>query len=286
MAFKTLEGLNGQLRQEMERRQRLAVLSGRERSPPPTLPAPLSRKGSLKSATKETIVPGKGPAAAKDTTIPDEGPTTGVAEREAPACLVGHTMIWRTCLLSEAVECCESRLGELYLEPLTSSPGDFSGRTAVAYFSPQRETVDRYAMYKKHRFSIAELAILQVAVPDSLVQSLSINYLWADGDESQSWKKVIWSCRRGERLPKDLRYMGNKDLWIEHIAKSTNAKFAAMESYTQIQYSDALVVQIDGERRNAIQWVFYSDHAEELFAQCCKGKTWIHSIGKLVEASK
>ncbi|KAJ5382699.1 hypothetical protein N7517_000610 [Penicillium concentricum] len=59
-----------------------------------------------------------------------------------------------------------------------------------------------------------------------------------------------------------------------------------MESYTEIQSSDALVIQVDGEWRNAIQWVFYSDHAEELFAQCCKGKIWIHSIGKLVEAFK
>lgn len=73
-------------------------------------------------------------------------------------------------------------------------------------------------MYKKHRFSIAELTILQVAVVDSLVQSLLINYLCADGAESQSWKKVIWNCRRDQRLPKDLRYMGNKDLWIGCIA--------------------------------------------------------------------
>ncbi|KAJ6133490.1 hypothetical protein N7471_008705 [Penicillium samsonianum] len=51
-AFKTLEGLNSQLRKEMERRRRLAVLGVRERSPPPVLPAPISRKGSLKSATK------------------------------------------------------------------------------------------------------------------------------------------------------------------------------------------------------------------------------------------
>jgi hypothetical protein len=139
-------------------------------------------------------------------------------------------------------------------------------------------------MYKKHRFSMAELAILQVAVPDSLVQSLSINYLWADGDESALWKKVI--CRRGDPLPKDLCDMRNKDLWIGHIAKSEDAKFATMESYTQIQPSDALVVQIDGEWRNALQWVFYSDHAIKVFARCCKGKTWIHSIGKLVEASR
>ncbi|CRL29319.1 unnamed protein product [Penicillium camemberti] len=286
MAFKTLEGMNGQLRQEMERRQQLAVLSGRERSPPPSLPAPISRKGSLKSTTKETIVPSKGPAAFKDTTALDKGPVAGVTEQEAPARLPGHTMIWRACLLSEAVECCESRLQELDFKSISSSPGDFGGRTAVAYFSPQRETADRYAMYKKHRFSIAELAILQVAVPDSLVQSLSINYLWADGAESQLWKKVIWHCRRGQRLPKDLRYMGNKDLWIGHIAKSTNSSFATTESYTQIQSPDVLAVQVNGEWRNAIQWVFYSDHAEELFAQCCKGKTWIHSIGKLVEASK
>ncbi|CAG8890146.1 unnamed protein product [Penicillium egyptiacum] len=263
MAFKTLEGLNGQLRQELERRQRLTILGVREKSP----------FKSLKSAAKET-------------TIPNECPATDiVAEQEAPARLIGYTMIWRACLLSEAVECCESRPGELQITPVCSRPGDFSGRTAVAYFSPERETADRYAAYKKHRFSIAELAILQVAVPDSLMQSLSVNYLWADG-VSDLWKKVVWNCRRGDRLPKDLRYMRNKDLWIGHIARSKNVKFETMESCTQIQSSDAPVVQINGERRNATQWVFHSDHAEELFAQCCKGKTWIHSIGKLVEVFK
>lgn len=51
-----------------------------------------------------------------------------------------------------------------------------------------------------------------------------------------------------------------------------------MESYTQIQSSDVLAVQVDGEWRNAIQWVFYSDHAEELFSQCCKGNIWINAV--------
>ncbi|KAL2703237.1 hypothetical protein AAEP93_004308 [Penicillium crustosum] len=37
---------------------------------------------------------------------------------------------------------------------------------------------------------------------------------------------------------------------------------------------------------NAIQRVSYSDYAGELFLQCYKGKAWIHSIGKLVDASE
>lgn len=58
------------------------------------------------------------------------------------------------------------------------------------------------------------------------------------------------------------------------------------DSYTQIQSSYVRVAQVDGEWQNAIQRVSYSDYDGELFLQCYKGKAWIHSIGKLVDASE
>ncbi|OQD60710.1 hypothetical protein PENPOL_c021G00966 [Penicillium polonicum] len=117
-------------------------------------------------------------------------------------------------------------------------------------------------MYKKHRFSIAELAILQVAVLDSLVQSLLINYLCADGAESQSWKNVIWNCRRGQRLPKDLRYMGNKDLWIGHIAnprqKGQKGNSNGPRTYLQLTEDDApQLPRLDLERPRIFRGELY-----------------------------
>lgn len=205
-----------------------------------------------------------------------------VSVPEAPARLDGHTMIWRGCSRLSALEFCEGHPDHLVLRAMRSSPGDFS-YAPVGYFTPQRETADRYATWLKHKVPASEVAIFQAAVPEDLIRSLSVNYLGSDGVETDTWKRVIWHSRRSDKLPKDLRWMADKDLWIGHIARSLHSRSVAMEDYTVIEPSDTLSVKIDGEWRKAIQWVFYDSDAEDLFAQRCKGMTWIHSTGKLVD---
>lgn len=278
VAYATLEHLNDQLRSEMARRQRISKTGHRDMSQPPARPAPISRNQSVsRPGSRDADA-----AAAGLSVSEEEAGAVSVSVPEAPERLDGHTMIWRGCSRLSALEFGEGHPDHLVLRAMRSSPGDFS-YAPVVYFTPQRETADRYATWLKHKVPASEVAIFQAAVPKDLIRSLSVNYLWSDGVETDTWKRVIWHSRRSEKLPKDLRWMADKDLWIGHIARSLHSRYVAMESYTMIESSDTLSVKIDGDWRKAIQWVFYDSDAEDLFALSCKGKTWIHSTGKLVD---
>lgn len=77
-----------------------------------------------------------------------------------------------------------------------------------------------------------------------------------------------------------------KDLWIGHILVSEHARFDALDGYTTLQSLDGLMVEIDGEWEKAEQWSFSPrspPRAEHDLLELCKGKAWIHSVGRLIK---
>ncbi|KAF2142645.1 uncharacterized protein K452DRAFT_318231 [Aplosporella prunicola CBS 121167] len=119
----------------------------------------------------------------------------------------GHHVVWWAGDKSQAARFYEHETGKINLASISTAPGDFSGTFRTAYFTPQRETADRYACWRKHKQPISEIAVIQVAVPDDFIRSLSTQYLWLKDRSrpSDEWKELIWHSKRGMRLPKDLR---------------------------------------------------------------------------------
>ncbi|KAK2737855.1 hypothetical protein FQN55_000865 [Onygenales sp. PD_40] len=266
-SYATLRGLNDNLRMKQAIRQRAKVVLERRdsisgRSPPPGIGADYT--SSMAASIEPT-------------------PTVTFAG-EAPLTLDNHRMIWRGCTKIAAEEFCGTDSTPLKMGAVSTLPGDFSGERKVAYWSPQKETADRYAQWLKHKLPISEIAIVQVAVPEDMIRHLSVNYLWSDGsaEESDTWRKVVWYSRRGEELPGDICHLESKDLWIGHIASGKHVKYENMKDHNQIKPSDVLTVEIDGAWRKAIQWVFYTRSARDKFCESCAGKVWIRPFGPLV----
>lgn len=280
MNYEALETLNERLRIELAHRQLIKPMPGPRKSistlsRPPFLPVSISRKPVL------DLYPERSPSAAPGGLIEDEPtPVLGTAV-EAPLRLEGHTMIWRAGTKTKGEAFYDSCTQKINLLAISRIPGDFSASNKVVYFTIQKETADRYAQWAKHKSEVSELAIVQVAVPETMIRSLSVKYLWSDTDE---WKKVIWYSRRGEQLPDDLEYLEKNDLWIGHIAASKNRKYERMSHYRQIQESDVLKVTVDDEERKSIQWVFYTFKAKSAFRNKCAGRIWIHPLSSLAPA--
>ena len=201
---------------------------------------------------------------------------------EAPASLDGHTMLWHACSKPAADFCTSSWC--LQLGKLDAHPGDFGG--CRTYFTPQWQTANRFAMYFKHIAPLAEMALLQIAVPNAFLASLSKCTLSSEGDSSETWKKLVWSSRGCRSLGgEDLMDLCERDLSVAHILVSANARFDEVNGYAALQSSDALMVEVDGEWEKAEQWSFSQWGPENDFAELCKGKCWVHAVGRLVRTS-
>lgn len=63
------------------------------------------------------------------------------------------------------------------MSAISSIPGGFNGVAKVGYWTPQKEIADRYAQWAKHKCEISEVAIIQVAVSERLMRTLTVGYV-------------------------------------------------------------------------------------------------------------
>lgn len=279
MAFEALEDLNEKLRDESRRRQQHNKARGRrsvgQLAQTPTLPYPTSRK-----APNIAFGPRTTDGAAEDEM---SGGSQMQLATIASATLVGHTILWRSVHIRRAESFYNVSTQAIDLFAMSSIPGDFNAEKQVTYFTPQKETADRYAQWAKHKIPLVEMAMVQVAVSETLTNTLDTKFLWFGDKETvkDEWKKMIWTCRNGKLLPADLKYLQQKDVLIGHVASGINAKYQRKANYEDISESDLLTVDIDGEERRAIQWVFHTEKARAGFEDQCRGKIWIHRFAPL-----
>lgn len=279
MKWRALQALDDDLRMEQAwiQRAKKPAKAGRPKagsiSSVPALASPSGRKGG-----RRTIVdrPDSALLLSTDEAEGKSGPIVETAS-DAPLNLNLHTMLWRAGDRTKHQDFYNEASGQVDVAAIATRPGDFSGRHSVGYFTPQREVADRYAEWSKHKADIATITIVQVAVPWSFVESLDTAYLWFGA----LWKEVIWWSRRGKALPKDLKDISKKGLFIGHIATGIHEKFVALPSPEEIKESVLLEVTIEGEEKRAIQWTFRGEDVEEAFNRHCHGKVWIHSLGAL-----
>lgn len=156
---------------------------------------------------------------------------------------------------------------------------------AAHTFTPQWQTANRFATYFKHIAPLAEIALLQIAVPNNFLEPLSKSLLLSEGDSSKTWKRLVWGVRGRKPLGEDLTDSCERDLCVAHILVSENARFDAVDGYATLQSSDDLRVEVDGEWQKAEQWTFSQWNSGDDFAELCKGKCWVHTIGRLINGA-
>lgn len=199
-----------------------------------------------------------------------------------PSAINLHTMIWRAGPKFKAEAFYNQSTGIIDLGALNTFPGDFNGERSVAYWTPQKETADRYAQFVKAINRIVDIAIIQVAVPEQLIRNLSVEYLWY----SEVWKKVIWHGRNAKELPEELRYINDKDLLIGHIASGRHVNYVRLKDYNHIKEQDILNIDVSGEQKKAVQWGFQTRKARREFEQASRGRVWIHDFGTYLTPPK
>ncbi|KAI9786809.1 MAG: hypothetical protein M1839_005040 [Geoglossum umbratile] len=248
---------------------------------------PISESPVLSSTSDKSIVslPVLDPQSI--TPLPSDGiasnqPTPLVATTYAiPFDLPYHSMIWRAGDRGRSEAFYNQVTQEIDLSAISTMPGDFSGFQKLAYWTPQKETADRYAQWTKHKVPDSEIVMVQVAIPESLLKGLTVYYLWQDERllPKDEWKKLVYYGRRGKYLPTELRHIEQRDLLIGHISSGVHRKFEQLTHWNQIKDEDVLSVQIAGENRKAIQWVFNTAKARDGFMEKCRGKIWLHNLG-------
>lgn len=195
---------------------------------------------------------------------------------KAPLTMKGHTMLWRADSRSRIKYFYIGK--DINLEAIESSCGDFSYKEPLTYWTPQKETAERYAEWARHRQRIADIELIQVAVPDAFMKTLSNKKLFDQGRVTDEWRKLILSTRKRQERPPELEYLKERDVIGGHISSGRRARYELITDYTQISPSDVLIVEINGLREDACQYAFNTRKAQEGFEKHCRRKIWSHSL--------
>ncbi|KAK6525348.1 hypothetical protein TWF694_005487 [Orbilia ellipsospora] len=177
----------------------------------------------------------------------------------------------------------------------THLPSDFG--SSLTYWTPQREVADRYAMWRKHKSPLSHIVITEVEVSEEFVAKMNQAYVWGTkgGKPNSDLHRIVHGFRRGGKkmyFEEDYSILSRANLVISHIAinhRSVHDSRAAWDyswcpwdddGWEKADVSDLLKVEIDGEEKLAIQWVF-KDHVRGLVGY--RFDDYVREYGKVVQ---
>ena len=146
--------------------------------------------------------------------------------------------------------------GSLKMNTIVSQPGgDFNGCFDAYYFTPEKETAERYRQYAEKRCDWSETWMLRILVSDSFITKLKKQELWYSPD----WKKYLWLSRNKEEEEEayqpNLQRLIDADLVIGHVSRATDLIVSKKdEQEVQTEINENHVLQISTGK--AKQWVF------------------------------
>jgi hypothetical protein len=149
---------------------------------------------------------------------------------------------------------------------LSSAPSDFSGRRRLYYFTPNFKVAQSYAAYAKRRANAETVVIIMMSIPNREIKSLQEPEIFRLFWPNPEWAQLIWSCRNGRKIPKDLRKYQDAALVIGTISRKPNSAYEELASPDDVTEDYVLKVQ-DSEGRSvpATQYVFGED-GEDILA--------------------
>ncbi|CAG7940323.1 unnamed protein product [Penicillium salamii] len=146
-------------------------------------------------------------------------------------------------------------------------PADFTSKTIDIYFGVDREVAVRYACYAKRRSESCSAVIVQVSIPNSVIETLAPPEIQHVYWPTTEWKSLVFLCRQRRKLPSHLRKFKLADLVIGSICNKPNMILANMESPNEI--TEQMVFKTkDG--RVAVQYVFKGEGGDDLLHDSAK----------------
>ncbi|KAK1707141.1 hypothetical protein CaCOL14_008510 [Colletotrichum acutatum] len=143
-----------------------------------------------------------------------------------PNVIEGRTMMYKggsEARLQNGIDEAQSLLiGRLY----STAPTDFHpSSNELLYFTKHHNVATKYARYQAERLPAVKAAVLQVAIPNSLISDAREIY----GDD---WRDLVWNSRnqrlhaRGIRLPNHLRPFTSCDVLVSNLCTDATEKIS------------------------------------------------------------
>lgn len=205
-----------------------------------------------------------------------------VVVESPPKALENHTILYKGKAASELVRDVDPFFlenGALNIIVLNSHRGgDFNWLHEVQYWSPEKQTAERYRQYAAERSPFSETWVVRIQVPNEFLAPLRTEQLWY----SANWKEYVWWCKRKQPVPEKFHHLSEKaDLIKGHICARSPpevARFKAQDFQTKFTKND--LMYNDGQK--ATQWVFMKEEKVRQLAQLLKGKVYVEINGPLV----
>ena len=154
-------------------------------------------------------------------------------------------------------------------------PTDFHGPNAwISYFGPDRWVAERYAKYIKHLVPFHRTCIVEMTIPNSLIDRMNPVILRYGED----WKKIVWNSRRGRPYPKELRHLFKRPLYIGDICHNYTPAISKMPSWNELTRENVMNVgdeslgengQMTTVTKPGTQYAFFGDDMSDVLAQEC-----------------
>ena len=145
-----------------------------------------------------------------------------------------------------------------------SPPRDFTVSKMAIYLAVDFEVARRWAAYAKRRDSDGVPVICRLEIPNSALESLTTEQKLLAYFPSPIWSRLVWTCRRNERLRHDLAPFARATLIIGSVCRKPDAVIANLSSSTDITSNMVLENPRGG---NAVQYAFVDDHGLD-FLEC------------------
>lgn len=190
------------------------------------------------------------------------------AARNAP----GHTVLYKGIDEGRIANFVQNWDPEYLFKMRSSAPSDFSPTRPLHYFSTQRWVAQYYASWVGRRGTSEVLLtvkpiIVQFSIPNSAIESLPEDERIKLYFPDELWRRMVWSGRRGRRLPRDLSHFHDCTVMIGTISKGPNHDYVRMDSWEEVSERNVLKFGPPGNMKPAIQYAFSDNKGEYLLSQ-------------------
>ncbi len=86
-------------------------------------------------------------------------------------------------------------------------------------FAADRDIAEHFACYVKRRDKVQSVAIVQITIQNSAIESLSVTELLNASWPSNEWKSLVFHGRLDRQFPEEMRKFGVATLVIGTIAR-------------------------------------------------------------------
>ncbi|KAL1881648.1 hypothetical protein Plec18167_003246 [Paecilomyces lecythidis] len=156
--------------------------------------------------------------------------------------------------------------------------GDFNPDELAHYWTPERDTAERYRRWAASRAPNSETCIIEIQVSRDLLDSWQSAELWY----SRDWRRYVWLCRRLE-MDEEYNYLfqpDKVDVVKGHVCTGiSEAIIKIHEEDVENKMTEDSVLKCDSTRK-AIQWSFLR-HTWKQLSTDIRGKIHFEIFGPI-----